>query len=254
MNDMKALADLIGDSRNFVMFTGAGMSTESGIPDFRSPGGLWSRWTPPVFQDFLAKPEARHEYWRFYREMHGVLARAKPNAGHTALGRLFSAGKLKAVVTQNIDGLHQAGGVAGEAVVELHGAILETACVLCGGHREKTEEVLKQIEGEKDADPACPVCGGPLKPATISFGQSLDEAVLKRAIDLCGQADLILVVGSSLVVQPAAGLPLLTLQNSGRLAIINRDPTPLDHLAALVVHEQSGPVLSAAADMILEGN
>jgi len=249
---MEALAKLIENSGNFVVFTGAGMSTESGIPDFRSPGGLWSRWNPPMFQEFMAKAEARSYYWRFYREMFKDLVKAKPNEGHLALGRLFAAGKLKAVVTQNVDGLHQAGGVSPEAVVELHGATALTTCFGCGRHRENTQDVLKRIENQENADPACPLCGGPLKPATISFGQSLDEAVLKRAIDLCRDADLLLVVGSSLVVQPAAGLPLLTLQNGGRLAVINRESTPMDHLAAMVAHASAGPILSGAADIILK--
>jgi NAD-dependent deacetylase len=244
------LADLMASAGRVVVFSGAGMSTESGIPDYRSPGGLWQRHQPPVYQEFLASDEARVRYWHFYREMYPAFAEAAPNQGHLALGRFYRAGKLRAVVTQNIDGLHQAGGVDPNDVVELHGSAGETECLDCRQHREPTAGVLERFAARGEA-PLCPLCHGPLKPRTISFGQSLDQQDLERAAQLCGEADLLLVVGSSLVVTPAAELPRLTLAQSGRLAILNREPTPLDDRAALVLRQPAAPTLARAAELVL---
>ncbi|KIX13376.1 NAD-dependent deacetylase [Dethiosulfatarculus sandiegensis] len=233
-----------------VVFTGAGMSTESGIPDYRSPGGVWERHNPPQFQEFMTSSKARTAYWRFYQEAFWDFFKAQPHQGHLALGRFYEAGNLKAVVTQNIDGLHVRGGVAPEAMWELHGTVAKTSCLSCKKHMEDTEAVLKRFEvGE--LDPACPLCGGILKPATISFGQSLDQNVLQGAAQACAEADLLIVAGSSLVVHPAAALPRLTLENHGRVVLMNRDETWLDDHATLVIREPIGQVLGETADLLL---
>ncbi|MGD9125602.1 MAG: Sir2 family NAD-dependent protein deacetylase [Desulfarculaceae bacterium] len=247
--EVRALADLISKSRSLVVFTGAGMSTESGIPDYRSPGGLWTKRQAPLYQDFISSAHARRDYWLFYQEFFPAFVQARPHTGHLALGSLFARGRLTSVITQNIDGLHAAGGVDPEYVLELHGNVFRTGCVECGRHQEKTASVLSRfLEGEHD--PGCPLCGSPLKPQTISFGQSLDQEVLQKAADYCSKADLLLVVGSSLVVTPAASLPRLTLATGGKLAILNKQPTPLDDDAALVLRGQAGALLHAALDLI----
>ena len=247
---LQTLRKLIQGGGKLVVFSGAGMSTESGIPDFRSPGGVWSQHQPIMYQDFLASSSSRRDYWRFYQEWFPGFAQATPHQGHLALGRLYEAGVLKAVVTQNVDGLHQAGGVADDDVVELHGSVFTTACLDCTQHAEPTGQVLIRVEAG-EADPACPSCGGRLKPSTISFGQGLAPADLERAAQLCALADPLLVVGSSLVVTPAAELPLACLTRGRALVIINRDPTPLDKRASLLIKEPAGEVLAALADSLL---
>jgi len=247
-----ALARLVDQGKKLAVFTGAGMSTESGIPDYRSPGGIWERHKPVMFPDFMAHPWAREDYWRFYQEWFPGFGEAKPNPGHLALGRLWEAGLLKGVVTQNVDGLHQAGGVPASAVVEVHGNVFDTACIDGCGHQEPTAEVLERFT-RGDRDPICTNCGGSLKPTTISFGQMLNPAVLEQAAMLCAMADPLIVVGSSLVVTPAAELPLATLGRGGALAILNRDPTPLDERAALVFRRPAGEALDALADVLLDG-
>ncbi len=243
----------MASSRHLVAFSGAGMSTESGIPDFRSPGGIWSRHKPTMYHEFLASSEARRRYWRFYLEFFPGFARARPHQGHLALGSLFRAGRLEGVVTQNIDGLHQAAGVDPAAVVELHGNAFRTTCLDCHDYQVETSRVLERVSGG-EAEPPCPRCGGRLKPATISFGQSLPSAALARASELCQGADLLLVIGSSLVVTPAADLPRLTLATGGKLAIINREPTPLDDQAVHLVRQPAGEALAAAAEAVLAVN
>ncbi|MCB2228970.1 MAG: Sir2 family NAD-dependent protein deacetylase [Desulfarculaceae bacterium] len=243
---IRALARLVKEGGRLVVFTGAGMSTESGIPDYRSPGGIWERHKPVMYPDFVAHPWAREDYWRFYQEWFPGFSEARPNAGHQALGRLHAAGLLRGVVTQNVDGLHQAGGVPAGAVVELHGNVFDTACLSGCGHQEPTAGVLARFTNG-DKDPACPQCGGLLKPTTISFGQNLERAALERAAELCASANPLIVVGSSLVVTPAAELPQATLASGGALAILNRDPTPLDGRAELVFRRPAGEALAALA-------
>ena len=245
-----ALAALVEQGRGLVVFSGAGMSTESGIPDYRSPGGVWSKHRPVMYPELLAHAWAREEYWRFYQDWFPGFGQARPNPGHNALGRLWEAGLLKGVVTQNVDGLHQAGGVPAEAMVELHGNVFATACLAGCGHEEPTAQVLERF-AHGDKDPACPHCGGVLKPTTISFGQSLDQAALEQAAALCATADPLVVVGSSLVVTPAAELPHATLARGGALAILNRDPTPLDDRAVVVLRRPAGQALAALADELL---
>jgi NAD-dependent deacetylase len=240
------LAAMIRDARRIVVFTGAGVSTESGIPDFRSPGGVWSRMKPIYFQDFLASEAKRREAWS--RAFSGVAGwtGASPNAGHAAIARLVAAGKVSAVVTQNVDNLHQDSGVPADKVIELHGNASYATCLDCGARHE-----LEDLRGPflaRGESPRCRVCGGWVKTATISFGQALPEDVLARARGEALACDLFLVVGSSLVVQPAAGLPVLANRRGARLVIVNREPTPLDDIADLVLHEEIGAALQAAVD------
>ena len=229
-----------------IAFTGAGISTESGVPDFRSPGGVWAKNQPVMYDDFLASAEARYEYWRQKSESHADMAPAEPNVGHRTLARWESDGLLKAVVTQNIDGLHQLSG--SRRVVELHGTACQIACLDCGSRFDATPMVEDFLANDRVPD--CPDCGGRLKHATISFGQALPEEVISQAVSLAQAAEVYLAIGSSLVVQPAAGLPELAKRAGARLAIINRDPTPLDPVADVVIRESIGETL-AAIDQLL---
>jgi len=230
---------LLAASRRAVAFTGAGVSTASGIPDFRSPGGVWTRHEPVMDADFLASVEARRRYWRARREMYADFRDARPNAAHRALAELEARGRLLGVVTQNIDGLHQEAGST--RVIELHGTNRRVACVACGRDHD-----VAAVYGSDDEAPSCG-CGGPLKAATISFGQALDPEVLEAAFALARSADLLLVAGSSLVVQPAAALPVAAAAAGAHVVIVNRDETPLDGLAAAVVHGAVEEVLPALA-------
>ena len=226
MNQTDDLARLIDESRRMVIFTGAGMSTESGIPDFRSPGGVWSRMKPIYFQDFVASEERRKEAWtRAFSGAAGWVG-AKPNAGHFAVARLVASGKASAVLTQNVDNLHQASGVPEDRVIELHGNASYAKCLVCGLRHELTD--LRAAFLETGVIPACRDCGAIVKTATISFGQPMPEEAMARAEAATLDCDLFLVLGSSLVVFPAAGFPLLAKRNGARLAIVNREPTDQD--------------------------
>ena len=235
------LADLIREARRAVVFTGAGMSTESGIPDFRSPGGVWSKMRPIYFDEFVSSEERRREAWT--RVYSGVLGwtGAKPNAGHYAVARLVARGKVAAVITQNVDNLHQDSGVPTERVIELHGNATYATCLDCGLRHEL--EVLKQSFLGLGEIPSCRACGGLVKTATISFGQPMPPVAMARAEAATLAADLFLVLGSSLVVYPAAGFPLLAKDKGARLAIVNREPTEQDQFADVVLHEEIGAVL-----------
>jgi len=237
------LAAMLAESQNAVIFTGAGMSTESGIPDFRSPGGVWSRMKPITYQEFTRDPAMRREAWS--RVFSGVMGwtGAKPNAGHHAIAQLVHRGKVSAVITQNVDNLHQDAGVPVERVIELHGNATYAKCLECGLRHEL--EVLKQSFLGRDEIPVCRSCSGLVKTATISFGQSMPEAEMRRADVVTRACDLFIVLGSSLVVYPAAGFPLLAKKTGARLVIINRDATEQDPLADLVVHESIGQVMTA---------
>ena len=224
-----------------VVFTGAGISTESGIPDFRSPGGVWATSQPVYFDDFVASGEARYEYWRQKSISHRGFVDSDPNAGHLVLARWQEASLLSSVITQNIDGLHQDAG--SQDVIELHGTARYVACLDCH-ERFDADPWVKQFL-ETDCVPDCPKCGGIMKHATISFGQALDPDVLERAAGLAAQADLFFAIGSSLVVHPAAGLPPLAKRNGARLVIINRTPTDQDGLADVVLDESIGNALTA---------
>ncbi|HML08279.1 MAG TPA: Sir2 family NAD-dependent protein deacetylase [Xanthobacteraceae bacterium] len=226
-----------------VPFTGAGISTECGIPDFRSPGGIWSKYQPIPFDEFLASQEARNESWRRRFAMGEQLATARPGRGHRALASLYRAGKVPAVVTQNIDNLHQASGIAPENVVELHGNTTYSLCLDCA-KRYELSWVRQRMEAGNGCAPDCPDCGGHIKTATISFGQAMPDSAMRRAEELALCCDLFMAIGSSLVVWPAAGFPLLAKRNGARLIIINREPTEFDDIADLVVRQDIGTVLA----------
>jgi NAD-dependent deacetylase len=232
----RSVADHLTSARAAVVFTGAGVSTESGIPDFRSPGGVWSRRKPVLFDEYLRDPEARLEYWRQRAETHGGFAAAKPNVAHRAFARWESTGRIRGIVTQNIDGLHQLAG--SKNVLELHGTAREVACLDCAA-RYDAERMLREFQ-ESETVPRCPKCGGLTKHATISFGQSLSPIVLQTAMRWSREADVFLAIGSSLVVTPAAELPVLAKKSGARLIILNREPTPLDGIADDVIRDSIG--------------
>jgi NAD-dependent deacetylase len=237
------LRDLVNEAASVVPFTGAGISTECGIPDFRSPGGIWTRMRPILFDEFRASQEMRDEAWRRRFAMEEHFGNAKPGRGHLALASLYRAGKVPGVVTQNIDNLHQASGIAAEDVVELHGNNTYAACLDCAA-RYELAWVKQQFVTAGERAPDCPTCGGHIKTATVSFGQAMPEHAMRRAEELTLGCDLFLVVGSSLVVWPAAGFPLMAKRNGARLVIINREPTDFDEIADLVVREDIGTVLA----------
>lgn len=253
------LESLLRESTRVVGFTGAGVSTESGIPDFRSPGGIWSRFDPMdfTFSRYVADAAVRARSWEmrraFFETPHA------PNAAHVGLARLEEAGRCLGVVTQNIDGLHQDAG--SRQVIELHGTAREVMCI---GHtpslgvpdgcgfRESHNWAMARVEAG-DFDPACPVCGGLVKSATVSFEQVLFPGVVEAAYDLVAAADLVVCAGSSLQVYPAAGLPEVAVGHGARLVIVNDEPTPMDDLAVLVVRGRAGEVLGPAVDAVLGG-
>ncbi len=242
----EALARLIAEARNVVVFTGAGMSTESGIPDFRSPGGVWSRMKPIQFQDFMADADKRREAWR--RAFSGAAGwtGAKPNAGHFAVARLVASGKVSAVITQNVDNLHQDSGIPANKVIELHGNASYATCLSCG-LRHELDDLREPFEARGEI-PVCRSCGGVVKVATISFGQPMPAEPMARAEAATLACDLFLVLGSSLVVYPAAGFPLAAKRNGAVLAIVNREPTDVDPYADLVLHDEIGAVMSSVED------
>src|SRR5262245_50870407 len=240
---IEGLRDLIARAKTVVPFTGAGISTECGIPDFRSPGGIWTRMRPIPFDEFLASQEMRDEAWRRRFAMEEHFGGAKPGRGHLALASLYRAGKSPGVITQNIDNLHQASGISAEHVVELHGNSTYAACLDCA-KRYELSWVREKFTASGGRAPACPACRGHIKTATVSFGQSMPEEAMRRAEELTLHCDLFLAVGSSLVVWPAAGFPLMAKRNGARLVIINREATDFDEIADLVVREDIGSVLA----------
>ena len=248
MSDIDAeigrLRGLIERAGRAVVFTGAGISTESGIPDFRGPGGLWSKVRPVEFGAFVASAERRREYWRQKFAAHDAIVQAQPNRGHRAVAALVARGTASSVITQNIDGLHQESGVPKDRVVELHGNTTYAACLDCARRYE-----LAPIRAAFERDvtlPLCAACGGMVKTATISFGQAMPEAEMRRAEAEALACDLFMAIGSSLVVHPAAGLPVTAKRHGATLVILNREPTELDPLADLVLHHDIGPTLGAA--------
>jgi NAD-dependent deacetylase len=244
-----ALAERLRAAQRIVVFTGAGISTESGIPDFRSPGGLWSQIKPITLQEFVGSEAKRREAWG--RAFSGVArwTGSPPNDGHKAVAALMAAGKVSAVITQNVDNLHQDGGADPEKVIELHGNAGYATCLDCGLRHE-----LDDLKGPFESEgriPACRECGGIVKTAVISFGQALPRDAWSRAEDETLAADLYLVLGSSLTVQPAASLPRTAWEVGIPLVIVNREPTPMDHLASLVLHEEIGPLMKGATEKTL---
>jgi len=243
-NGIAALARLIERAKRAVVFTGAGISTESGIPDFRSPGGIWTQMAPIYFDEFLASEEARRETWRRRFAMEDIFKGAEPNRGHRAVDALVRRGKVAAVITQNIDGLHQASGIPPEKIIELHGNTTYATCLDCGERSEIAD--LRAVFERDGAVPPCEKCLGHVKTATVSFGQAMPVLAMQRAEQETLAADLCIVLGSSLVVYPAAGFPELAKRNGALLAIVNREPTGLDDLADLVIHQGIGDTLGAA--------
>jgi NAD-dependent deacetylase len=243
------LQEMIVEADVVVPFTGAGISTECGIPDFRSPGGIWTKNKPIPFAEFLTSQDARNESWRRRFAIADTFGRAEPGRGHRALASLYRAGKIPAVITQNIDNLHQASGIAPEHVVELHGNTTYALCLDCE-QRYEVAWVRERMESGNGCAPDCPACGGFIKTATISFGQAMPNAAMRRAQDVTEACDLFLSIGSSLVVWPAAGFPLMAKRNGARLVIINRDPTEFDDIADLVVRGDIGTVLAPFADSV----
>jgi NAD-dependent deacetylase len=238
---VSAVAAKIARCRSVVVFTGAGVSTESGIPDFRSPGGLWAKYRPIEFSDFLASEQARRESWLRRFAMSSALDHVRPNDGHRAISRGVSSGRVSAVITQNIDGLHQAAGVPDAQVIELHGNTLYGKCLDC-----ETRYDLETLRTDFERDgtpPRCGRCGGHVKTATISFGQPMPEREMQRAEAVTLACDLFLAVGSSLVVYPAAGFPALARRNGAQLVILNREETPLDAIADCTIRAEAGVAL-----------
>jgi len=241
--NVEKLAGLVSHAKRIVVFSGAGISTESGIPDFRGPGGVWTKYDPSEFHidRFLASEESRKRYWMRTTDMYRDIAKAAPNAAHYAVAELERQGRLGAVITQNVDGLHQAAGSSADKVVELHGTHRFVSCLSCGqSHPRDAYQRLVSPQGDA---PNCERCGGLMKPATISFGQMLKPETLDRAARETRCCDLFLVVGSSLVVYPAAGFPLLAVEQGAPLAIVNLQETPHDGHAAVIVRAAAGETL-----------
>ncbi|HSE98756.1 MAG TPA: Sir2 family NAD-dependent protein deacetylase [Blastocatellia bacterium] len=235
------LKSMLEASRKAVVFTGAGISTESGIPDFRSPGGLWTRYQPIHYSDFVASKRMRQESWRRKMAADEAFSQAEPNRGHRAIARLVEQGRVRSVITQNIDGLHQRSGVPAEKVIELHGNGTYAACLRC--HRRYELAPIFAAFKQNEEPPVCDDCGGHIKTATISFGQPMPVEAMRRAHLESETCDLFLAAGSSLVVYPAAGFPVIAKRSGARLVILNREPTDLDDIADLVLNLEIGPTL-----------
>jgi len=248
---IQALIALARPSRRIVAFTGAGISTESGIPDYRGPGGVWQTGQIPTISDFRTNPKTRRAYWDGRRSRYPELAAKEPNRGHLALTALQRAGRVGEIITQNIDGLHQKAGSDPATVIELHGSSHRVSCLACGRVWPAATIHDRLLAGE--VEPDCEICGGMLRGATILFGESLPLDALRSATSAATTCDLMLVVGSSLVVNPAAKLPVLARGGGASLAIVNRTPTPLDGVADVVVRSDAGPTLSAVAEALGRG-
>ena len=226
---LQEFARQIRNRGEIVFFTGAGISTESGVPDFRSPGGIWTKYSPVYFDDFVSSEEARVRYWMMKRETHELYKNVEPNIGHRSIAAFEQRDQLLGLITQNVDGLHGIAGVSPEKMVEMHGTDRKVSCLGCGKNFDPDPIYARLEEGVLPSP--CDGCGGLLKPATISFGQPMPQAAMKRAREWSEAAEVFIVVGSSLVVQPAASFPVIAKQNGALLAIVNREATPLDALA-----------------------
>ena len=242
---IRQVAQWIVDSKAVVVFVGAGLSTESGIPDFRSPGGVWDKYDPEdfYFQNFVSKESSRVKYWQMATEMYDAMKDAKPNEGHLAVAELEKLGKLDCLITQNIDGLHYKAGNSSPKVLELHGTAMHVACLKCFKTYDRDDIQARIAKG--DRAPLCDSCGGFLKPATISFGQSMPEWETAEASRRSEQCDLFIVIGSSLVVHPAAYMPVIAKRAGAKLVIVNRDETACDGMADLIINGPAGPTMAA---------
>ncbi|MFN8594254.1 MAG: Sir2 family NAD-dependent protein deacetylase [Thermomicrobiales bacterium] len=245
------LTELLREARSAMAFTGAGISTESGIPDYRGPGGVWERNAPPTLSDFRTNVETRRSYWQERRERYPTLAKTEPNRGHRALARLQSLHRLGLIVTQNIDGLHQKSGSDPASVIELHGTAHRVRCLDC---KASWSADLVQARLAAEPLPSCHNCGGILRAATVLFGEAMPEEPLRRAFAAARDCDLMIVIGSSLVVQPAARVPEAAVASGANLAIINAQATPLDHLASVVIRAGAGDTLDAIASAIAQSD
>jgi NAD-dependent deacetylase len=242
-------AELIAAARKLVVFTGAGISTESGIPDFRSPGGIWSRFDPEDFtyQKFVSDPEARRKQWRMLGEGH-LTTNAQPNLAHYAIAELDRLGKLDCVITQNVDCLHHKAGVPAEKVFELHGNVQWAVCLSCG-RRYPFEHIKARWEGGEEI-PDCEECGGMLKPDAVLFGEALPQEVLQEASRRSSDCDLFIVVGSTLIVYPAAYMPIYAVRGGARLIIVNLSDTPMDAQAAVLIRAMAGEAMSKIVEKV----
>ena len=241
------IADKIKENGKNVVFTGAGISTESGIPDYRSQGGIWDKFRPVYFDEFMSDREAREEYWRRWQELYQGIRQARPNAGHKAIARLDRMGLLAALITQNVDGLHQEAGLADEKIVELHGNTRRIRCMTCR-NIASTAETQKRLQSG-DAAPEC-ACGGNLKPDTISFGQAMPADAVEKAAELSHTSDFFLVVGSTLLVQPAAHMPVYAKQNNAFLVVVNLSETPCDDMCDVLIRDKAGNVLERIVEEV----
>ncbi|MDQ1239361.1 MAG: NAD-dependent deacetylase [Thermodesulfobacteriota bacterium] len=245
-NEIASIARMLHRARKVVVFTGAGISTESGIPDFRSPGGIWSRYNADdlTYQKFRSSEHYRRIYWKYDRERYPAMRDAAPNEAHHAIVEIEKAGKLSALVTQNIDGLHAKAGNSREKILELHGTVHEVVCVDCG-MRWPREEITDFMDREGVDVPYCDQCDGPLKCATIAFGQTLPQEILAQSFAMAGQCDVLITVGSSLVVQPANMLPLEASRKGAKLALINMTPTVYDSIMDVIALGSAGAIMSS---------
>jgi NAD-dependent deacetylase len=248
---LEEFAGKLRSSRDIVFFTGAGISTESGVPDFRSPGGIWTRYQPVYYDEFVASEAARERYWTMKRETHELYKNVRANIGHYAIAAFEKRGRLLGLITQNVDGLHGVAGVSPEKMVELHGTDRKVSCLGCG--KEFAPEPIYDRLKEGVIPSPCDACGGFLKPATISFGQAMPQAAMRRAQQWSAEAEIFIVVGSSLAVQPAASFPVVAKQNGALLAIVNREPTPLDDLADYNYRGAIGEFFTALNPMVADG-
>jgi NAD-dependent deacetylase len=246
---IERLAQLITESKKVIVFTGAGISTESGIPDFRSPGGIWSRYDPDDFtiQKFLSSPSARKNIWKMSAES-GLLTEAEPNPAHYAIAELYQLGKLDCVITQNIDNLHQKAGVPEDRVFELHGNTRWAVCLSCR-RRFPMHEILQKIKAGIEV-PDCPECQGILKPGAVFFGEALPQETLQKATRCSQNCDLFIVIGSTLLVYPAAYMPTYAREAGARLVIVNLTRTPLDHHATVVIRGGAGETMSEVMERV----
>jgi NAD-dependent deacetylase len=239
-DQISKIADKIKSGGNNVVFTGAGISTESGIPDYRSQGGIWDKFRPVYFDEFMSSRDARGEYWQRWVELYQGILEARPNPAHLALAELYERGFLQAVVTQNVDGLHQDSGLPDDRIIELHGNTRRIRCMSC--RRIAPVEGVRDRLASGDPAPECD-CGGFLKPDTISFGQSMPVAEVEKAVELSRKSDFFMVVGSTLLVQPAAHMPIYAKENGAFLAIVNLSDTPCDEMCDALIRQKAGDVL-----------
>jgi NAD-dependent deacetylase len=251
MMTLDEFAARIRESYEIVVFTGAGISTESGIPDFRSPGGIWTRYRPVTFQEYVRSESARIEAWKRRLETSEAHKSAEPNIGHHFVQLLDQKGRLIGLITQNVDGLHSMAGLPDDKIVELHGTNRKIICLECDRAYEP-DEIISRLVGDFES-PKCDACGGILKSATVSFGQAMPQDAMRRAQDWTEQAHIFIVMGSSLQVQPAASFPVIAKRNGAILAIINRDPTPLDDLADFVHHGAIGEFCRSFNALVTDG-